>query len=446
VEPRRLLTSAFIRAIASPGRREAFRRAAEARRRLSGAPHRVELFHQVDDPYSHLLVQALPALLDRCDVELVPHLAGPPSARHAGAPDLLAAWARRDAADVAPHFGLRFADPGAAPSAGPVRAAERALAGLSGAGAGDPQRFLERARAVGDALWAKDEDALDALAGDVEAVTADVAAQRVEAGTRRRARLGHYLGATLHHAGEWYWGVDRLDHLARRLDALGAVRPGAGPAFARPGAGSAADVDARGVTLEFFPSLRSPYTYIAMPRVLDLAHRTGARLVLRPVLPMVMRGVPAPPAKGIYIMFDTRREAERLGMAFGRVTDPIGRPVERGLSLFPWARDRGRGAELLWQFLRAAFAEGVDTGSDRGLRRVVERAGLSWAEARGVVDGDAWRDEIESNRVALYQEGLWGVPSFRVRGGEASADYSTWGQDRLFRVEQEIVRRAGPAA
>lgn len=277
-----------------------------------------------------------------------------------------------------------------------------------------------------------------------EAVGAADAAARVDAGTRRRSRLGHYLGATLHYAGEWTWGVDRLDHLSRRLDALGAARPGAAPAPRRPEAGPVpADADARGVVLEFFPSLRSPYTYLVMPRVFDLARRTRAELVLRPVLPMVMRGVPAPPAKGIYIMFDAKREAERLGMPFGRVVDPIGRPVERGLSLFPWARERGRAAELLWEFVRGAFADGIDTSGERGLRRVVERAGLPWDEARERIGGDAWRDEIEANRQALYGEGLWGVPGFRVRGADAGPAYSTWGQDRLFRVEQEILRRAG---
>jgi 2-hydroxychromene-2-carboxylate isomerase len=45
--------------------------------------------------------------------------------------------------------------------------------------------------------------------------------------------------------------------------------------------------------------------------------------------------------------------------------------------------------------------------------------------------------------------GLWGVPSFRLLGRPGEPDYSTWGQDRLWRVEQEIRRRLealpGPA-
>jgi len=160
------------------------------------------------------------------------------------------------------------------------------------------------------------------------------------------------------------------------------------------------------------------------------------------VLPMVMRGLPVPRAKQLYITLDTKREAEDAGVPFGRVADPVGRPVERAFSLYPWARERSRAPELLLSFARAAFAEGVDTGSDAGLRFVVERAGLAWDEARGHLDGDGWRAELEQNRLAMFELGLWGVPSFCLRDAAGNALYSTWGQDRLWRVEQEIERLA----
>jgi 2-hydroxychromene-2-carboxylate isomerase len=194
--------------------------------------------------------------------------------------------------------------------------------------------------------------------------------------------------------------------------------------------------------LEFFLSLRSPYTYIAMERSFDLSHRLPVDLVLRPVLPMVMRGLPVPREKQLYIVLDTKREAEDAGVPFGRVCDPVGRPVERCFSLYPWARDRGRAAELLLAFARAAFAEGIDTGTDGGLRAVVEGAGLPWSEAREHLDGDSgWREELETNREALVAGGLWGVPSYRLRGRAGEPDFWTWGQDRLWRVETEIRSR-----
>ena len=156
---------------------------------------------------------------------------------------------------------------------------------------------------------------------------------------------------------------------------------------------------------------------------------------------MVMRGVPATRAKGVYIFSDAAREARAQGqLDWGRVYDPIGEPVRRCYSLYPWAVAQGRGVELLSAFMRAAFREGVNTNNDAGLRHVVETAGLSWAEAQGIVDNDAWQDEIEANRLAMYDFGLWGVPSFRLLDPGGETLLRVWGQDRLWLVAREIQR------
>lgn len=248
-----------------------------------------------------------------------------------------------------------------------------------------------------------------------------------------------------HYGGEWYWGVDRLHYLERRLDALGVRRPGAqaAPLVTPPLSGDGAIAPQAGrLTLEAYLSLRSPYSYVAMERLFRLPGRLPVDLVLRPVLPMVMRGLPVPREKRLYIVLDTQREAEAAGVPFGRVCDPLGRPVERGLALFPWARQRGRAAQLLHSFARAAFAQGIDAGTDAGLRRVVEGAGLPWSQARTRLGREGgWRDELEVNREALLALGLWGVPSFRLRGRAGEPDWTTWGQDRLWRLELEIRRR-----
>lgn len=38
---------------------------------------------------------------------------------------------------------------------------------------------------------------------------------------------------------------------------------------------------------------------------------------------------------------------------------------------------------------------------------------------------------------------LWGVPSYRLSGGEGEDDLAVWGQDRLWLIAAEIRRRAG---
>jgi 2-hydroxychromene-2-carboxylate isomerase len=444
----RRLAPRAMAALTSPRTRALRRGLAKTARRLRGRPREVHYFHQVDDPYGALAVQTLRAFSDRYDVVLIPHLVPPPSDAAAPERALLEAFARRDAADIAPAYGLAFPASADPPARALALRAERVLARAIAAG-----RFVADAARIGDAVWANDADGLASLASELGEAGEPDAARALAEGSSLRERLGHYLGATFHYEGEWYWGVDRLHHLERRLRDEGALRSAAASAvalvaprpLARPTAHArAATEGAAPVVLELFASLRSPYTYIVTERVLALAKQTGVRLGLRPVLPMVMRGLPVPRAKQLYIALDTKREAEDAGVPFGRVCDPVGRPVERAFSLYPFARERGRAAELFLEFMRASWAEGVDTGTDAGLRLVVQRAGLSWSEARERLDRDeSWRAELEANRAALFALGLWGVPSFRVSGGGAP-DYATWGQDRLWRVEEEIRARAAP--
>jgi len=441
---RRKLSPIVSGTLTHPRTRAARRMAAEWARRLRGEPHRVRYFHQVDDPYGHLVAQVLGELAGRYAVVIEPHLVGPPPDEAAPERDRLEAFARKDAADVAPFYGLRFPATTTKPDREAVDLATRLLTAAISAG-----RFEQEAVRVGDALWNGGLPRLSAIARDLAPADAGAAEAGVGAGTALRARLGHYLGAMLHYGGEWYWGVDRLEHLERRLQSLGLLRDGgvADPIVKRPDHSADPPLHAaHRLRLEYFPSLRSPYTAIAMRRVLTLPDRLPIDLVLRPVLPMVMRGLPVPSAKRTYIMLDTKREAEVAGEPFGHVCDPVGRPVERGFSLYPFACEHGRGGEYLYAFTQAAFAEGIDTGTDAGLRRVVERAGLSWDGARPHLDAEAWRDALEENRRILFKNGLWGVPSFRLLGEGAEPDFCTWGQDRIWLVEEMVRRRVQTAA
>jgi 2-hydroxychromene-2-carboxylate isomerase len=313
------------------------------------------------------------------------------------------------------------------------------------AAAASPRAFAALAPRVGEALWDGDAATLDGLERDQGTISVAGVRAALLRGDSLRTKLGHYLGGVFHYAGESYWGVDRLGYLELRLIGLGARRESASSLLAPRFDVSHDTIDAgrAGMTLECFVSLRSPYSYIAMPRTFDLAARTGVTLKMRPVLPMVMRGLAVPASKRMYITLDTKREAESVGLPFGRICDPVGRPVERGFSLYPHAVSKGCAGEYLLSFCRAAFAEGIDTGSDEGLRQVAVAAGLSWEEAWRSIDPDGWRPELEANREEMLALGLWGVPSYRLTGGRAEGDFCTWGQDRLWLVEDEIRRRAG---
>ncbi len=439
-----LVAGALTASLTSRGLRNVRRRFADVRRRVRGEALEVHYFHQVDDPYSHLAAQTLPSLVECYDIDLIPHLVGAPPDEAAPQRDKLEAFARKDAADIAPAYGLSYAPRDRGAAATTAALAVRILAGM------ERDDFVRNAAEVGDALWSEDENRLQALAAEsspkFSRTTQEDANTLLAEGNRMRADLGHYLGAMFYCAPEWYWGVDRLHYLEDRLAEMGRTRSGVSvPVVRRREVEPVVSTAANGrLQLEFYASLRSPYTAISMSRVFDLGRRYPVDIVLRPVLPMVMRGLPVPLAKRIYIVLDTKREADHAGVPFGRVCDPVGEPVERGFSLYRWAREKGRAEAYLQAFTDGVFSEGVDAGSEAGLRRIVERAGLSWQEAQSHRDDQGWREELEANREQLFSLGLWGVPSFRLLDRDGDGEFCTWGQDRLWLVEQEIRRRLAP--
>jgi 2-hydroxychromene-2-carboxylate isomerase len=396
---------------------------AERQRVAKNAPHVVEYFHQADDPYSHLAAQVLSEFTERFDIDLKVHLVGHPPDWAAPEREHLEAYARTDAETLAQKAGLAFHDPGKQPGKAVRIAALRSLASAVSENA-----FSNRAPVIGRQLWSGDHDAM----GASSTTSAD---EITAAGDARRAELGHYLGAMFHYGGEWYWGIDRLHYLEARLTELGArTAPGDTPLFVPPLVPSTriAAASAPRTELHFYLSFRSPYTYIAAQRAKALADAYGADLKLRFVLPMVMRSLPVPRMKRRYITLDTAREARRLSIPFGRIADPVGRPVERGYSLIPWAREQGRGFEFCQAFLAGVWSRGVDAGSDRGMKQIVEAAGLDWQAGRDIIGNDDWRAEAEDNRTEMMALGIWGVPSFRV------GKTATWGQDRLWLVEDAL--------
>ena len=429
----RWLTSMVMSRVVSTKRLEKKRIKAEKHRQANNQPHVVEYFHQVDDGYSHLAAQALGALTERYNIDLQCHLVSGPIGENAPEPDLLIDLSRYDASKIAPHYGLVFPQNRDAPSAKLLEMTKSILAGFSS------QDFVTHTATVGNALWSGSETVLQALAEQFGSTTDSEVKAKHDLGNARRGSLKHYSGAMFYYEGEWYWGVDRLYHLEQRLHALGADRnPDTPKIMPKQEVNVGKLRDNGSLTLELFGSVRSPYTAIVFDRVLALAETTGVTLNVRPILPMVMRGVSATREKAIYIFTDAAREARASNVPYGDFYDPIGEPARRCYSLYPWACSQGKGNALLSSFLSAAFAQGINTNNDRGLRQVVENAGLDWASAKQIVGQDGWQEILEDNRLAMYDSGLWGAPSFKLLDADKNVVLALWGQDRLWLFEREI--------
>lgn len=188
--------------------------------------------------------------------------------------------------------------------------------------------------------------------------------------------------------------------------------------------------------VEYFFSFRSPYSYLSAPRVFELPRRYDIELVWRGVRPMAMRGQPLPRAKQLYILRDAAREADRLGLPFGRIHDPLGEGVWRCLCIAEHALEHGRLEPFVTIAARAIWGEGAEVLRDPPLRELCQRAGLDWNACLRAIDNPDYRERVEVNTARLAALGQWGVPTL-VFGGEAY-----WGQDRIEDLEC-VLRRAG---
>ncbi len=409
------------------------RKLAEWRRAARRSGHVVSVFLELDDPYSYVLGDYLDELARYYAIDLRLYLAEALRGEFRPAPELYYEYALNDCRQVARELGIPFLDKGETPPVEHRRALLDILAARHDS-AEFPQELLEGLTAY----WRGDSERVGRRCRSAGGETG--ANVRLDRNQALLQRLGHYNTAMICYGGEWYWGVDRLHYLVDRLDALGVRRePGLAPRIAsirqvmRPVLPVGVPEKARTLPpVELFYSLRSPYSWLAFDRIAAIADAFGAKLELRPVLPMVMRGLPVPPQKLRYMLFDAGREARRHGVPFGRFADPAGSGVERLMAVWQYAIAEQRERQFVQSAGDAIWHRGIDVATDKGLRLVTADAGLDWQGALAALGDDGWRSIAALNREAMSDAGAWGVPAIRI------GDWLSWGQDRDWLVARRL--------
>jgi len=397
----------------------------EARRKLTGQAHVVSVFLQIDDPYSYLLSHYLPSLAEHYDIDLRVFLSQALGDEFQPAPALQAAYAVDDCARLASELGVPFLDKGSLPPTEHRASLSDAVASQRG-----DELFTTELFAALAAYWRGDGAAVASMCG---VPGAKGCARGVVADSQKiLRRLGHYSSAMLHYAGEWYWGVDRLHYLTGRLTALGVAKgDAANPKLASVKQAMQYSLPVRPPTaarelpaIEYFHSPRSPYCYLALKRLFAVADAFGVAVKIRPVLPLVMRGMKVPASKLRYIADDTHREARRLDIPFGKLADPVGAGTERFMAVFSYAQGEHRERDFVINAGVGIWSQAIDLATDQGMRKITGRCGLFWPDVEAVMRSDDWRPEIEANRESMMSSGSWGVPTIRI------GDFVVWGQDR----------------
>jgi len=210
--------------------------------------------------------------------------------------------------------------------------------------------------------------------------------------------------------------------------------------------------------VDVYWSFRSPYSYLATGRLVALAREWDVDVRVRVVLPIAVR-IPGffeqvNPLWPPYLMRDTYRIAERLGIPYGWPSpDPIVQewPSRRVADEQPYihrlsrlgalAAERGRGLPFIDHVSRCIWGGVPGWNEGARLADAVAEAGCELAEMDAAIAREAERLDaiIADNQRALEAAGHWGVPTMVFE------DEPFFGQDRIellvWRLGQRGVAR-----
>jgi len=199
------------------------------------------------------------------------------------------------------------------------------------------------------------------------------------------------------------------------------------------------------LSVDLYWSFRSPYSYIVLPRVIELQRSADVGVNLRIVHPAAIRNpsyfARMDPLARPYFLKDSARAATFHGLPFRRpvpdpvVQDPVTlaiapeQPLARRLSRLGIAADvRGRALAFAQQVGNLLW-DGSVTGWNEGshLADAAARAGLDLDDLERLVDSDPsqFEDRLAANDAALRAAGHWGVPTLVFK------DEAFFGQDRF---------------
>jgi 2-hydroxychromene-2-carboxylate isomerase len=213
------------------------------------------------------------------------------------------------------------------------------------------------------------------------------------------------------------------------------------------------------LTYDLYWSFRSPYSYFAIRRLVELERDYDVRCNVRPVYPIAVRQpdffANSDPLWFSYFTRDIHRCAEFLELPFrwprpdpvlmdmATRTYPKDQPhIHRLTQLGQLAAERGRGLPFLDAVSDTIWSGRVqDWHLGDHLAQAATRAGLDLAEMDATLATDAGRlhDAIEASQIAQREGGHYGVPLMVF---EAEPFF---GQDRFdqlkWRMEQKGLAR-----
>lgn len=378
----------------------------ELYRKVFVRAHPVTFYYSCYDPYSHITAQKLSEFAMYYDIKLTIIIVGVTNnideQAHIN-------YALQDCKRLSKQFQLAHFSDAKVPSNIAIDAANMQL--LSN------EITIEKIIEIGHQLWCHPEEF---SIRHHQAIATHVA-QQLEKSTQELLNAGHYQSSVFHYGNEWYWSLDRMPFLANRLKDLGACRHQS--EFLTPKLALLSRLPTQPIPI--YLSFRSPYSYIALCKIKKITELTGLKFTIKPILPMVMRGMTLSPNKKMNILLDAARIAHHHNFSFGTIIDPLGDGINECINLFYYAEKHNKSFDFIDTVMQGIWSQGLDINEPHQLQHIVTNLGLDWNEAQLAIKANHGIEQAHINSAQLAETGLWGVPSFIVD------NEAFWGQERL---------------
>jgi len=406
----------------------------EADRQKLQEPHTVIYFHKVDDPYSALTIEYVDKIASFFDIVLKPILVGAENPETVHEPSLYSDYCLRDVNRIADYYGVLFSSK-SYPEKNLINLANSILTSV------DEADFVSIGRKVSRLLWQHDQSSLEQLSAQYQ-TNPEAVQKKLEQGNNLRNEKNYYFGSAFYYGKEIYWGVDRINYLEERLDELGLRKDSTHKSICMLNKKAPEKLENENkFNLYYYPSLNSPYTFVSIKGIREIRDEYPINLIIKPVLPMLMRKMTIPNFKAKYIISDAAREGFKKNNPIGKIFSPIGKPARRAYSLFPIIDEAGKGFEYINELLQASFYDGINIGEDEYLKSTVEKLGLNWNVVSKKLGSNDWKKVLNNNLKDMYSGNCWGVPSFKITDTNDENPFYVWGQDRMWLLKEEIYKR-----
>ena len=206
------------------------------------------------------------------------------------------------------------------------------------------------------------------------------------------------------------------------------------------------------VTIDYYISLNSPWTYMGSALLAEIAKRNGATVNIKPAKfgPIFEKtgGLPLPkrsPERRAYRLMELKRWREVRNIPL--VLQPKNSPSDdlAATRLVIAAKLQGKDAHrLATEFGRAIWELDEPLGDAAVMAAAAKRAGVDLAAVRAAAPSDAELDQLyEQYTQEALAANVFGAPSFVLPSGEFF-----WGQDRLEMLERalKMINQPQPAS